>query len=143
MKKSYMEDIDIEATLEEGVYDGGFFIMDDDMYRDMIHCGKDGPVMQPSLFIDNGDGYFITKFTKQKPLDFYINKDGEVVDIKPAKVSPYLITVFNTETGKKLCSKPKKFQLMYHLILMNYLIGNSGVMSMDLMSLAKGPIRIK
>lgn len=108
MKKSYIEDIDIEATLEEGVYDGGFFIMDDDMYRDMIHCGKDGPVMQPSLFIDNGDGYFITKFTKQKPLDFYINKDGEIVNIKPAKVSPYLIAVYNTETGKKTVFEAKE-----------------------------------
>lgn len=101
MNKAYKKRIDVTETLEAGLDEGGFFIMDDHMYRDMIHCGDNGPVMQPSLFIDNGNGFLITKFTKQIPLDFYINNDGRRVKIKPAEVSPYLISVFDTVTGKK------------------------------------------
>ena len=108
MNKAYKKRIDVTETLEAGLDEGGFFIMDDHMYRDMIHCGDNGPVMQPSLFIDNGNGFLITKFTKQIPLDFYINNDGKCVRIKPAEVSPYLISVFDTVTGKKTVYEAKE-----------------------------------
>lgn len=108
MNKSYKKKIDAYMTLEQGLDEGCFFIMDDRMYRDMLYCGDKGPVMQPSLFIDNGDGYLITRITKQFPLDFYVNEDGKRVKIKPAEVSPYLISVFDTTTGKKTVYEAKE-----------------------------------
>ena len=108
MNSSYKNKIDVNETIEEALDEGYFFIMDDHMYKDMLYCGDKGPIMQPSLFIDNGGGYLITKITKQFPLDFYINKNGKMVRIKPAEVSPYLISIYDTSTGKKVVYEAKE-----------------------------------
>ena len=98
---SYKQLIDREATLEEALDEGYYIVWDDHNYQDMLMCSKDGPVMQPSIFIDNGNREVITKISKQMPLDFYINQDGERVEIKPTRTAPYLITVFDVTGGRK------------------------------------------
>lgn len=97
----YKQLIDKKATLDKALDEGYFFIWDDHIYQDMLMCGKSGPIMQPSFFIDNGNREVITKITRQMPLDFYINKDGERIKIEPTDAAPYLITVFNLVGGTK------------------------------------------
>lgn len=36
MNKAYKKRIDVTETLEAGLDEGGFFIMDDHMYRDLL-----------------------------------------------------------------------------------------------------------
>lgn len=109
MAKTF-KNINRAATLQCSFIEDGYWWNHDNVVYDGEKLNKEGNVVQVSIMVETDGGEQIIKITRQFPLNYYIDNDGNYIETKAPKVSPFLITVYSPEDNLKTVYKVVKVE---------------------------------